>query len=277
VGGLGDGGPANSAQLNSPVGVAFDTSGNLFIGDQGNNRVRQVTPGVSVTVTYNPPDMQGPAITITSPLNNATVTSASLPVSGMASDNGYGNNGISSVTVNGVSASGGTVSGSGTANWNTTIMLIPGVNPIMVVAKDMLNNSNQQQITVTYTPPRSMTVDLNNDGIPNFYDFSVFAKFWQNASCSEPNWCNGSDFNKDGIVDIYDLQIFSEFWLWPVADIDMDERVDFVDYVLFSEKWKQTECKYPDWCNGCDFDKSGTVDMLDFAIFADYWLEGTSP
>lgn len=60
----------------------------------------------------------------------------------------------------------------------------------------------------------------------------------------------------------------------PVADLDMDGKVNFADYVLFSEKWKQTGCKYPDWCNGSDFDKSGTVDMLDFKIFAYYWLEG---
>ena len=53
----------------------------------------------SVNVTYTPPDTQGPALAITSPANNATVTSASLPVSGTASDSGYGNNGVSSVTV----------------------------------------------------------------------------------------------------------------------------------------------------------------------------------
>jgi hypothetical protein len=132
-------------------------------------------------------------------------------------------------------------------------------------------------VNIQAMPLSPMTVDLNNDGIPNFYDFSIFAKFWQQASCSEPNWCNGSDFNHDGVVNFKDLQIFSEFWLWPVADVDMNKKVDFADYVLFSEKWRQTGCKYPDWCNGCDFDKSGTVDMLDFAIFADYWLEGTSP
>ncbi len=50
----GDGGPAISAQLNLPTGVAMDTAGNLFIADSGNNRIRKVTPGrVISTVAGN--------------------------------------------------------------------------------------------------------------------------------------------------------------------------------------------------------------------------------
>src|SRR5437763_366737 len=45
----GDGGPAFYAELNSPSGVAVDNSGNLFIADTGNNRVRKVTPQGTIT------------------------------------------------------------------------------------------------------------------------------------------------------------------------------------------------------------------------------------
>ncbi|SEL79515.1 S-layer homology domain-containing protein [Paenibacillus sp. OK003] len=38
----GDGGSATSAKMSSPNGVAIDNSGNLYIGDSGNNRVRKV-------------------------------------------------------------------------------------------------------------------------------------------------------------------------------------------------------------------------------------------
>jgi sugar lactone lactonase YvrE len=38
----GDGGPATSAQLNGPSGIALDGSGNLYIADSDNNRVREV-------------------------------------------------------------------------------------------------------------------------------------------------------------------------------------------------------------------------------------------
>ncbi len=41
----GDGGPATSAELSNPMGVAWDASGNLYIADQGNNVVRKVTNG----------------------------------------------------------------------------------------------------------------------------------------------------------------------------------------------------------------------------------------
>ena len=41
----GDGGPATSAQLSSPNGVAVDGTGNLYIADGDNKRVRKVSAG----------------------------------------------------------------------------------------------------------------------------------------------------------------------------------------------------------------------------------------
>ncbi len=47
----GDGGQATAAQLNRPLTMAFDASGNLYIGDGNNNRIRMVTPsGIISTV-----------------------------------------------------------------------------------------------------------------------------------------------------------------------------------------------------------------------------------
>ena len=50
----GDGGPATSASLKSPSGVAFDSSGNLFIADKANNVIRKVNPsGIITTVVFS--------------------------------------------------------------------------------------------------------------------------------------------------------------------------------------------------------------------------------
>src|SRR5450759_4117502 len=56
----GDGGPATSAQLKltsslfTPNGVAADSSGNLYIADSGNFRIRRVSPdGIITTVAGN--------------------------------------------------------------------------------------------------------------------------------------------------------------------------------------------------------------------------------
>ncbi len=47
----GDGGPATSALMNSPYGVAVDFAGNVFIADTGNNRIRKVSAiGIMTTV-----------------------------------------------------------------------------------------------------------------------------------------------------------------------------------------------------------------------------------
>lgn len=51
----GDGGPATSAQLNGPSGVAVDKSGNLLIADFYNNRIREVlAPKQSQTISFAP-------------------------------------------------------------------------------------------------------------------------------------------------------------------------------------------------------------------------------
>ena len=46
---LGDSGPALSARLSSPTGLAFDPAGNLYIADSKNNNVRSVNPSEVIT------------------------------------------------------------------------------------------------------------------------------------------------------------------------------------------------------------------------------------
>ncbi|MGE5175134.1 MAG: hypothetical protein ACM3JJ_02060 [Hyphomicrobiales bacterium] len=51
-GATGDGGPATSARLNSPRGVAIAANGDLYIGDRSNNKIRRVVAATGVISTY---------------------------------------------------------------------------------------------------------------------------------------------------------------------------------------------------------------------------------
>jgi sugar lactone lactonase YvrE len=50
----GDGGPAINAQFNAPIALKVDASGNVYVGDTNNRRVRRFTPGGNIaTVVGN--------------------------------------------------------------------------------------------------------------------------------------------------------------------------------------------------------------------------------
>jgi uncharacterized protein (TIGR03437 family) len=72
----GDGGPATSAQLDNPLGVAVDSSGNLYISDSNNNVIRKVSGGVINTIRTNIP-LQHPAAIAFDPYDNLFIADTS--------------------------------------------------------------------------------------------------------------------------------------------------------------------------------------------------------
>ena len=79
----GDNRPANTAQLSTPMGLAVDKLGNVYIADSQNGRVRMVTPGGTIT-TFAGSSVRGP---FGASQNNVPATSAKLNVpTGLAID-----------------------------------------------------------------------------------------------------------------------------------------------------------------------------------------------
>ena len=115
----GDGGPATGASLYEPYGVTVDSSGNLFIADTFNNRIREVAAGTNDISTYAGNGSQGYSG------DGGLATKAELYwPTGLALDTGgnlfiadYGNNVVREVTAS-TPQDIATVAGNGTAGYS---------------------------------------------------------------------------------------------------------------------------------------------------------------
>ena len=112
----------------------------------------------SVTATFN--DTTAPIVAITSPSNNASVSSASMIVNGTTSDG----SGVTNVqyTINGGTRQAVT----GTTAWNFGTTLNSGNNTIIVFARDAAGNEGTATLNLTYTPPAvSLSVSKTGSGV----------------------------------------------------------------------------------------------------------------
>jgi len=101
----------------------------------------------SLTVTYN--DTTQPAVSITSPTSNATLTTTASPLTlgGSASDN------VAVTQVSWVNNRGGSGTATGTTSWSASgIVLLSGSNTLTVTARDAAGNTRTDTLTVTYNP-----------------------------------------------------------------------------------------------------------------------------
>jgi trimeric autotransporter adhesin len=79
----GDGGPAVSAQLNNPSGIAVDMAGKVYISDSSNGRIRVLTSGCTFNVS--PLSVTAPASGGSFPITIQTSPSCSWSIAGLPS------------------------------------------------------------------------------------------------------------------------------------------------------------------------------------------------
>lgn len=136
-------------------------------------------------------NLQPPELIITTPADGTVFTEPNITVSGTASDGGFGDNGIQSVTINGLAANNGVTSGNDTTNWFLNMVLASGENILTVVATDNspYNDATVKTVTVSYYPPS----DSDNDGLPDEWEMQKF------GSLSVAN--GNTDSDGDGLSD----------------------------------------------------------------------------
>ena len=86
----GDGGPAASAELNYPTAIATDSSGDLFIADTGNQRIREVVNSASSQSSPTSPPLPPPDVpAYMSAQSQSASTNALVTLQGITA-NGFG-------------------------------------------------------------------------------------------------------------------------------------------------------------------------------------------
>jgi uncharacterized protein YjdB len=73
-GALGDGGPATGSQLYYPYGICMDTSGNMYITDNINERIRKIVPGCITGIVGATALCNGASMTLTDSSNTSVAT-----------------------------------------------------------------------------------------------------------------------------------------------------------------------------------------------------------
>jgi len=164
----GDGGSATSAQVNYPVSVVFDRIGNLYIADQGGQRIRKVdNVGIITTIAgTGDPGFSG---------DGGPATSAQLQLPGDVAFDSAGNLFIADYLNNRIRrvALSNTVIGSNTTS--QPVDATTGASPVEMTFFDVNQAGTTSLTTSSAGPPPPAGFKLGNP--PVYYDLSTTAVF----------------------------------------------------------------------------------------------------
>jgi sugar lactone lactonase YvrE len=163
----GDGGPATNAELSNPIGVFVDRSGNIFIADTGNNRIREI-----VAATGNIQTVAGNGVSgFSGDGGSATSAELSEPIDLFSDGQGnlfiadYGNNRIRRVAGVVTSAPANITATGGTPQ--STTVNTAFATPFSVTVTDA-NGNPVAGVTVSFSLPAAGANGSFANGITNF-------------------------------------------------------------------------------------------------------------
>ena len=221
----GDGGPAASAMLDRPTDLVVDATGNLFIADSGNNRIRKVDPNGVITTVAGSGDPttfvggfsgdRGPAIeaTFSTPTDIAVDTAGNLFIADTY------NNRIRKIAPDGTII---TVVGSGIAGYSGDRGLAAAIalnEPIGVEINASGNlyiadNANHRILKVVGIAapgliagkpfPLPAPGDVNRDGKINVQDAVLVLRFTVKLETLAADQLKAADLSGDEKVDVRD-------------------------------------------------------------------------
>lgn len=216
----GDDGPATKAQLYSPLSVAVDKKGNLYIADLYNHRIRKVNPeGTITTVAGNGALDSLKESGFSGDGGPATQTQLNYPTSVVVDPDGtlfiadFGNDRIRKVTVDGIisTVAGNGVWGDDGDNGPSAQATLAGPNSLELDRWGNLyvveSATHRVRKIIGVAAPDLAQGDMNGDGVVNLYDAILSLQIAINQREPSEIQRRVGDFNRDGLLDIVDTTL----------------------------------------------------------------------